>query len=74
MKIPGLGGEVFFGDPSRGPVAWRDAPEAVDDDDQDEITDDQRRELVGILGFDPREEVQLRPARRKSRRESTGRQ
>jgi hypothetical protein len=53
-NIPGLDIDVFFGEPEKELPDWR---ESVDEseEDSDELTEEEREALIGILGFDPRE-------------------
>ena len=61
-QMKGQQGEVFFGDPDAPLPNWRDVPD--DDPDGDDLdkplTKEQRKALVGILGFDPSEKFKGR--------------
>lgn len=57
-QLPGMKGEVFFGDTEVPLPDWRAGlVDSGADDDADEITPGERKALVGMLGFDPREEL-----------------
>ena len=52
-EMPGLAGEVYFGDVESPLPDWR--AESADESDGDSITPEQRAAVIGMLGFDPRE-------------------
>lgn len=55
--IPGLDAEVYFGEPDAELPDWRetstDGPGEVEPDD--ELTPEEKDDLIGMLGFDPDE-------------------
>lgn len=53
-SIPGMSADVSYGDADAPLRDWRKTmPD--DDNDDDELTPDERESLIGVLGFDPRE-------------------
>lgn len=55
-SLPGMNGDVFYGDVDTPVPNWRTESNYSDDDD-DELTPEQREALVGVLGFDPAKEA-----------------
>lgn len=53
-KLPGMLGEIGFGTPTKPLPDWRDADMDESDDDAPP-TPEERKALVGMLGFDPAE-------------------
>jgi len=55
--VPGLdGADVYFGDPDAPLPNWRDDPARSEPpDDDEELTDDEREALTGMLGVDTEE-------------------
>lgn len=57
-QIPGMLGDVYWGDPGKPLPNWREHPRPdgdEDDDDDRELTDEERVHLIGLLGVDSRE-------------------
>ena len=52
-KLPGMLGEVSFGDPEKPLPNWRAAPPPGEDDEDEELSPEERQALIGMLGFDP---------------------
>jgi hypothetical protein len=48
-------GDVYFGNPDKPLPDWR--KEHMPESDDDVLTDEERRALIGMLGFDPSEEI-----------------
>ena len=46
-------GDIWFGDELANDVAWRDFPD--DEDPDDELLNKTPEDVIGILGFDPKE-------------------
>lgn len=59
--IPGLPGDVFFGDPARPLPDWRGAAQP-DEPDDDEPTEADYVQAAGMLGLDPRELDEAQPS------------
>lgn len=56
-EIPGLDAEVYFGDTEQPLPNWREVlPD--EDDDSDELSAEDRAAIVGMLGFDPSDNLQ----------------
>lgn len=53
-NLPGLHDDVYFGDMNTPLPNWRELP---DTDEDTPITIGERKTLVGMLGFDPREQI-----------------
>lgn len=54
--LPSMLGEVFWGDPSQPMPDWREHPRPDGEDDDDhELTDEERERLIGKTGLDPDE-------------------
>ncbi len=51
-NLPGLSSEVYFGDAEKPLPDWRKLPDSEPDDDAP-LTPEERKTLVGMLGFDP---------------------
>ena len=55
-SIPGLNGDVYFGDPEKPLPDWRaEIGEEDEDDDDDDTSEEQLAAVKAMLGFDPAE-------------------
>ena len=52
---PWMLGDVYFGDAEKSLLDWRVEERASDTDDDAVPTPEERRAVVGVLGFDPEE-------------------
>ena len=55
-RLPGMTGDVYFGDAETPLSLWRyEIPPDEEDDDEgsDDLDDDERASVVGMIGFDP---------------------
>lgn len=57
-RLPGMTSDVFFGPTDKLPD-WRDSDSDSSgaENDEDKITEEDRKALIAVLGFDPRDKL-----------------
>lgn len=54
-SLPGQSADVYFGDTEKPLPNWRESLPTDDSDDDRELTAEERKVLVAMIGFDPSE-------------------